>query len=95
MQVIHWGRARKFFQKHPEAETPLKNWRMAVQKADWRNFPDVKATFNTADWVAGQVVFDIKGNEFRLVAFVRFEKNRIFIRDVLTHAEYDKGDWKR
>lgn len=95
MQVIQWGRARKFFQKHSEAETPLKNWRLAVQEADWKNFSEVKQTFNTADWVEGRIVFDIKGNDYRLIAVAYFADDKLWIRNVLTHQEYDKGDWKK
>ncbi|MCA9800571.1 MAG: type II toxin-antitoxin system HigB family toxin [Cyanobacteria bacterium HKST-UBA02] len=94
MQIIHWGRARKFFQKHRSAEIPLKQWRAAVQAADWQTFPDVRKTFSSADWVDGQIVFDIKGNDFRLIAIARFRRGRVYVRHVLTHEEYDRGDWK-
>ncbi len=95
MQVIHWGRARRFFQENPAAELPLKQWRKAVQEADWKNFPDVRSTFTTADWIDGKIVFDIKGNDFRLVAVAAFEDGRLYIRYVMTHEEYDKGAWKK
>ncbi len=95
MQVVHWGRARRFFQQYKEAEEPLKQWRAAVQAADWKNFPDVRRTFTTADWVDGKIVFDIKGNDFRLIAIAEFENEKLYIRQVLLHAEYDKGDWKK
>ncbi len=95
MKVVHWGRARKFFQQHKPAEEPLKQWRTSVQAADWKNFPDVRGTFTTADWVDGKIVFDIKGNDFRLIAIAQFENGMLYIRHVLTHEEYDKGDWKK
>jgi mRNA interferase HigB len=95
MQVIHWGRARQFFQKHPNAEAPLKAWRTAMQAAVWKSFPDVKQTWNSADWVDGKIVFDIKGNDFRLVAIAKFENEKLYIREVLTHDEYNKGNWKK
>ena len=76
MQVVHWGRARKFFQEHKQAEEPLKQWRTVVQAADWKNFPDVRCTFNTADWVDGKIVFDIKGNDYRLIAIALFENEK-------------------
>ncbi|MBU6452702.1 MAG: type II toxin-antitoxin system HigB family toxin [Cyanobacteria bacterium REEB67] len=93
MQVIHWGRARQFFQRHKAAEAPLKQWKTAVQAAEWKNFPDVRRTFNTADWVDGKIVFDIKGNDYRLVTIAQFENGKLHIRHVLTHEEYDEGDW--
>lgn len=95
MQVVHWGRARKFFRKHKQAEEPLKQWREAVRSAVWREFPDVRATFTTADWVDGKVVFDIKGNDYRLIAIAHFENETLYIRHVLTHEEYGKGKWKK
>jgi mRNA interferase HigB len=94
MQVVHWGRARQFFREHKQAEEPLKQWRTAVQAVEWKNFPDVRATFASADWVDGKIVFDIKGNDYRLIAIAQFERGRLYIRHVLTHEEYDKGDWK-
>lgn len=94
MQVVHWGRARQFIKRHNPAEGPLKQWRTAVQAANWKNFPDVRATFNTADWVGGKIVFDIKGNNYRLIAIAEFESEKLYIRHVLTHEEYDAGDWK-
>lgn len=95
MQVIRWERARKFFQKHKLAEEPLKQWRTAVQSANWKNFPDVRRTIITADWVDGKIVFDIKGNNYRLIAIAQFENEKLYIRHVLTHETYDKGNWKK
>ncbi len=95
VKLVHWGRARKFFQQHKPAKEPLKQWRAAVQAAEWTNFPDVRKTFTTADWVDGKIVFDIKGNDYRLVAIAQFEHGTLYIRHVLTHEEYDKGDWKK
>lgn len=94
MKVIHWGRARSFFHKYRRAEEPLKQWRSAVQSAQWKSFADVRKTFNTADWVDGKIVFDIKGNDYRLIAIAHFENEKLYIRHVLTHEEYDKGQWK-
>jgi mRNA interferase HigB len=95
LQIIHWGRARQFFQKYPAAEAPLKAWRTAIQSADWTSFPDVKQTWNSADWVDGKVVFDIKGNDFRLIAIISFEQGKLYIRQILTHEEYNKDRWKK
>ncbi len=60
-----------------------------------KSFPDVKQTWNSADWVDGKIVFDIKGNDFRLVAIANFENEKLYIREVLTHDEYNKGNWKK
>ena len=94
MKVNHWGRARDFFKEHKEAESPLRTWKKAVIEAQWTSFPDVKTTFNSADWFEGAIIFDIGGNNFRLIAICRFEIGRLYIDKVLTHDEYDKGAWK-
>lgn len=95
MRVVHWGRARQFFRLHKNAEVPLKQWKTAVLKAKWKNFPDVRAEFSSADWVDGKIVFDIKGNHYRLIAITQFANGRLYICDVLTHEDYDRGDWKK
>ena len=61
---------------------------------DWENFADVRKTFNAADLVGSLVVFDIGGNKYRLAAAIHFNRGKVFIRHVLTHAEYNKGKWK-
>jgi len=95
MQVIHWGRARAFIQTNSRAEKALKDWRTAVQEAAWRNFPEIKQTFNSADWVDGKVIFDIRNNDYRLIAIVGFTEQRVYIKQIMTHSEYDEGNWRR
>lgn len=95
MRIVYWGRAKQFFQVHKQAEEPLRKWKTAVLKARWKNFPDVCAEFSSADWVDGKIVFNIKGNDYRLIAITQFEQGRLYIRHVLTHEEYDRGDWKK
>jgi mRNA interferase HigB len=94
MQVVHWGRARKFFQKNKQAEVPLKEWRAAVQTLEWKHFADVKNTYGDADLVDGLLVFNIKGNDYRLIAIAQYQNSKLYIRQVLTHAEYDLDKWK-
>lgn len=95
MQVIHWGRARKFIKRQPPAEMPLKAWRTAIQAAKWNNFFEIKRTWNSVDWVDGKIVFDIKGNDYRLIAIVKFQNEKLYIREILTHEEYAQGNWKK
>jgi len=95
MRINHWGRARKFIKAHPEARKPLTTWKKAVIEATWTSFPDVRRTFNSADWYEGAIIFDSGGNNYRLIAICRFELDRIYIDKVLTHEEYDKGNWKQ
>jgi mRNA interferase HigB len=92
---------REFGQKWPAALAPLREWYKITEKATWRSFADVKATFGQTDQVrarSGQTVcvFDIGGNKFRLVAFVSYAKGKVYVLRVMTHREYDKGNqrWK-
>jgi mRNA interferase HigB len=95
MKINHWGRARQFIKKHVEAERPLRIWKRTVIEANWANFPDVKNTFNSVDWFEGAIIFDIAGNNIRLVAVCRFDLGRLYIDKVMTHEEYDRGSWKK
>ena len=68
-------------------------WYKIVIQADWSNVNDVKNTFNSADYVGNErFVFNIKGNRYRIVAHIKFNSRRIYIKFVGTHAEYDKID---
>jgi mRNA interferase HigB len=94
MKINHWGRARQFIRKYPEAEKPLRAWKRTTIEANWSNFAEVKHTFNSADWFVGVIIFDIAGNNIRLISVCRFELGRLYIDKVMTHREYDKGTWK-
>jgi mRNA interferase HigB len=95
MKVNHWGRARKFIRQHPRAEQPLQAWKRTVIGASWTNFPEIRRTFNTVDWFEGAIIFDIAGNNIRIVAVCRFDLGRLYIDKVMTHEQYDKGAWKK
>jgi mRNA interferase HigB len=95
MHVVSYKAIRLFGQRCPDAKTPLDRWYRVTKGADWASFVDVKQSFNTADWVAPYIVFDIGGNRYRLVAEIQFRKRVVFIRNIMTHKEYEKGGWKR
>ncbi|MBN2024672.1 MAG: type II toxin-antitoxin system HigB family toxin [Pirellulales bacterium] len=99
MHVISKKKLREFWKRWPQAEEPLRAWYRIVDKASWESFADVRATFPRADLVGhldegSRIVFDVGGNKFRLVVVVFFAFGRVYIRHVLTHAEYDRGKWK-
>jgi len=80
-----------FAEKHPASATPLNNWYEVAKAADWNKLTDIKKDFNNVDYVGNErYVFNIKGNNFRLVAMIFFDKRTLFIRFIGTHAEYDK-----
>lgn len=94
MRIISKRRLREFWRENPSAEKPLLSWFEIVKKADWNSFSDVREDFRSADIYRDCVIFDIGGNKFRLIAKIRYQKKRVYIRFVLTHFEYDKNLWK-
>jgi len=94
LRVISKKRLREFREQHPDAQTKLEGWYNAARKAYWRNLADVRATFRHADPVGTCTVFNIKGNDYRLITRISDTRQRVYERSVLTHAEYDKGTWK-
>jgi mRNA interferase HigB len=71
-------------------------WYRITKRANWAHFAEVKATFNSADvYQDNIIIFDIGGNKFRLVAAIHYNTSKIYIREVLTHGEYEKGKWKK
>ena len=94
MQIIAKRTLIRFWEKHPQAERPLRAWYGLVDKALWAGPADVKAMFGTTvDFVAdNRLVFDIGGNKFRLVVHVAYAYRRVLIKFVGTHREYDRID---
>jgi mRNA interferase HigB len=93
MRVIALGALRTFWEKYPDAEQPLKAWYDETRKADWKSFHDIKTFYPSASIVGNdRVVFNIKGNTYRLIVLVRFRGKKLFIRFVGTHKQYDKID---
>lgn len=93
MQIIAKRTLRLFWEEYPRAEAPLRAWFATVSAAQWKGPADVRAQFNSADFVAGnRVIFDIAGNHFRLVAHVSYTYGRVLVKFVGTHKDYDKID---
>lgn len=92
-RIISKKMLRKFWEIHPNAEQYLKTWYDTVKHADWNSPSDVKNSFAHSSILKdSRIVFNIKGNKFRVVAKFNFEKQWVFIRFVGTHEEYDKID---
>ena len=82
---------REFWQKHPEAEKHLREWHSVVEHAEFRDFNHVREFFNSVDYVPPYTIFDVGGNNYRLVVIVRYKFKKMFVHKVMTHREYD--DW--
>jgi mRNA interferase HigB len=102
MQVIARRTLRQFWERHPQAETPLRVWFAVVSKAQWSGPAELKRQFGpTVDFVSdSRVIFDLGGNKYRLVAHVAYSFGRVLVKFVGTHAEYNRIDpgtvsWRR
>ncbi len=91
MHIISLKMLRNFWKKHPEAEQPLRNWHAVAEHSRFTDFADLKQSFGSADYVPPYTVFDVGGNNFRVVVIVRYGDGKMFVRWVMTHREYD--DW--
>jgi mRNA interferase HigB len=93
MVVISYGTLKEFYVKYPDSKDALNNWYRVTLAADWSNFHEVKKLFNTVDAVGNdRFVFNIRGNNYRLVAMIFFDIRTVFIRFIGLHKEYDKID---
>jgi mRNA interferase HigB len=93
MRVIAISTLRRFWQKHPLSEIPLRAWYAEARRARWGRPEEIKvARRNACILPNNRVVFNIKGNDYRLVAAVRYDKQIMYIRFVGTHSEYDRID---
>ena len=93
MRVISRKALREFWEKHPDSQQPLRAWYANVKRATWKTSADVKIAYRNASFVANnRVVFNIKGNHYRLVAAIDYKYSVIYIRFIGTHQEYDKID---
>lgn len=82
---------RQFWEKYPDSEQYLKTWYDTALNASWKSPNDVKQTYANASILKnGRIVFNIKGNSYRLIVRFNFEKEWAFIRFIGTHADYDK-----
>lgn len=93
MHVISLKMLREFWQRHPEAEQVLRQWHSVVKHAEFRDFAHVREFFNSADYVPPYIVFDVGGNDYRVVVIVRYRFKKVFVQKVMTHREYD--EWNK
>jgi mRNA interferase HigB len=93
MHVISIKMLRQFWLKHPNAESMLREWHTVVENTEFRDFNHLREYFNSADYVAPYTIFNIAGNNFRLVVIVRYSFKRVYVHQVMTHREYD--DWNK
>lgn len=95
MHVIAKPALMEFWARHPDSESALQAWYRTMESEVFADFNDLRATFASADYVDGLTVFNIGGNKYRLIAAIHYNRRKLYVRAVLTHAEYDRGTWKR
>jgi len=95
MHVISRKKLQEATARHAELEGSLDAWFRICKKATWKNLADVRLTFSSADAVGKWTVFNVKGNQYRLITEINYRFQRLYIRHVLTHSEYARGGWKR
>jgi len=93
MRVITFRKIREFSENYTDADVALREWYKKTQKADWSCFADIRKTFNRTDAVGNnRFVFNIRGNNYRLIAIVLFRMKTVYIRFIGTHNDYEKID---
>src|SRR5439155_15235107 len=95
MHVISKKALREFWQEHIEAEATLRRWFEIANRAVWHNLAETKADFASAELVGTCMVFNIKGNDYRLITYINYQLQRVYILDTLTHKQYDTDKWKK
>ena len=93
MHVISKKALRAFWERQGRARDPLVQWHKVVSRTDFASFPDLKGTFRSVDYVPPFTVFDVGGNNWRIVTAIHYNARRVYIRHVFDHAEYDA--WSR
>ena len=89
---------REFFDKHPQAEKPLKEWLSKAHRADWGSIADVRRDMPGTDAVPMKsgdtaTIFNVGGNNYRIACLIRYRAHRVYVRRVMTHAAYDTNVW--
>jgi mRNA interferase HigB len=91
MRVVTFKRIHEYALLHPESDMPLRDWYKKTKESEWKCFADIRQTFNSVDSIGNsRFVFNIKGNTYRLIAIVIFESQKVYIRFIGTHDEYNK-----
>jgi mRNA interferase HigB len=95
VEIAGAERIAEFAGRYPKVKSALARWVSTVEGADWRHPAEMKRTFGSADIVGDQTVFNVGGNKCRLIALIHYRAGRVLVQHVLTHREYEKGDWKQ
>ncbi len=95
MRIITYKPLQEFYSKHPDSKQALDEAYLKLKASDYNSLVELQKTFPSAEVVGRVTVINIKGNHYRLLLGVHYNTQKIFILEVLTHAEYSKGTWKK
>jgi len=94
MHVIDKPALIAFWTIHPDSKIPLQVWYQTMEREIFSDFNELRQTFASTDYVDGLTVFNIGGNKYRLITSIHYNRRKVYIRNILKHAEYDRGSWK-
>lgn len=94
MHIITRKRLNEFIEKYPEAKIALTKWYQVMKQQNFNSIAEIRQIFPSADKVGKLTVFNICSNKFRLIAAIHYNRNKVYIRAVLTHREYDQNNWQ-
>ncbi len=94
MHIITRKRLNEFVAKYPDTKSALSRWYKSMKSGSFKSFAELRGQFPSADQVGNLTVFNIGGNKVRLIAAIHYNRQKLYIRAVLTHSEYDQGKWK-
>lgn len=94
MRVFSKRTLDEFSKSHTDVAIALNSWHKVAKSAQWHSIQDVKKSYSSADAAGRFTIFNIKGNKYRLIVSIDYERQVIYIKYVLTHSEYDSGRWK-
>lgn len=95
MRIIAESRLKRMAEDHGDCIEQVGTWVRTARAARWSSLVDVRKTYPHADSVGDLTVFNIKGNSYRLIVGIDYQWRRIYVKHLLTHAEYDKGGWRQ
>lgn len=99
MHILSWAKLRDFIDRHPASAGPLRTWFDCLKSRKYQSLEDLRSVFPSADRVRlksgkERYVFNVGGNNYRVICSIHFNRAKVYIRFVLTHVEYDKEAWK-
>lgn len=94
MHIIAKKTLKEFWLTHPLVKLPLEVWYRLMSQSTFYNFNELKKAFNAVDYVNPYTIFDVGGNKFRIITVIHYNRQKVYIRYVFTHSEYDRWNKK-